>query len=81
MAGSVMMDVAAVPGNAAAVTPSDSTVLDCVGLYVGGTGNVVVETQQGQLVTFASVPGGSWIWLQIARVRAATSATSIVALW
>ena len=81
MAGSQMMDASGIPGNAAAVTPSDATVLNCLGLYVGGAGNVVVETQNGATVTFSSVPAGSWIWMQINKVKAATAATNIVAVW
>lgn len=80
MAGSINMDMASVPGNAQAVTPSDTTVLNCAGLYIGSTGNVVVETQQGNTVTFTGYPSGSWLWLQIAKVKAATTASNIVAV-
>lgn len=80
MAGSINMDMASVPGNAQAVTPSDTTVLNCAGLYIGGTGNVVVETQQGNTVTFTGYPAGTWLWLQIYKVKAATTATNIVAV-
>lgn len=81
MAGSTNMEAGAVPGNASAVTPSDTTTLNCIGLYVGGGGSVVVETLQGNTVTFAAHPAGTWLWLQIGKVKAATTATNIVAVW
>ncbi len=67
-----------IPADAVAVTPSDSTVVDLVGLYVGGTGNVVVTTASGD-VTFNSVPAGGQISLAITKVKAtSTTATNIV---
>jgi hypothetical protein len=38
---SVAFNEAWVPNNARAVTPSDTTVLNCVALYVGAAGNVL----------------------------------------
>lgn len=70
------------PGRWAAVTPSDSTDLTgCIGLYVGGTGNVAVRTLNAAetTVTFSSAPAGSFIPGNFTRVMAATTATSILA--
>ena len=62
------------------VTPSDSTVLDFAGLWVGTTGSVVIKhTEGGVDVTYANVPVG---FLQVVgvRVMAATTASNIVAV-
>lgn len=71
------------PQNALAVTPSDSTDLARVGiLYVGGAGNVVVDTASGQTVTFTGVPAGTILPIQVKRVRAtSTTATAILTLY
>ena len=67
---------------AAAVTPSDSTVLDCRALYVGGAGNVVLQMPgRSETVTFSSVPAGTFMPVSARRVMTATTATSIVALY
>lgn len=78
-------------GRAAAVTPSNTVDIPsitggtsnngCV-LYVGGAGNLTVDTVGGDTVTFTGVLGGSFIPVQVTRVYATgTTATSIVALW
>jgi hypothetical protein len=78
-------------GRAAAVTPSNTVDIPsitggtsnngCV-LYVGGAGNLTVDTVGGDTITFTGVLGGSFIPVQVTRVYATgTSATSIVALW
>jgi hypothetical protein len=78
-------------GRAAAVTPSNTVDIPsitggtsnngCV-LYVGGAGDLTVDTVGGDAVTFVAVPAGSFIPVQVTRVYATgTSATSIVALW
>ena len=67
---------------AAAVTPSDSTVLDCRALYVGGAGNVVLQMPgRSETVTFLAVPAGTFMPVSARRVMTATTATSIVALY
>lgn len=64
-----------------AVTPSDSTVLASVrGLYIGGGGNLVVDTVNSTSVTFSNVLAGTIIPIQATKVKAATTATLIVAL-
>jgi len=67
-----------------AVTPSDAT--DLTGaraLYVGGTGDVAVRCifTSTSTVTFVAVPAGTILPLRVTRVMAATTATSIVAIY
>jgi hypothetical protein len=51
-------------------------------LYVGGTGNVSVITLGGDQITFAAVPAGTTLPIQVIRLRAtATTATAVNALW
>jgi hypothetical protein len=65
-----------------AVTPSDDTEVKCRALYVGGTGNVVLQMPgRSETVTFSSVPAGTFMPVSARRVMAATTATSIVALF
>lgn len=76
-------------GAAKAVTPSDTADIlrdqenDCSGptLYVGTGGSLVVITIAGDEVTFANVPDGTFIPVMVKRVKAATTATDILALW
>lgn len=78
-------------GRAAAVTPSNTDDIPSVSggtsnngcvLYIGGAGNLKVDTIGGDTVTFNSVLAGSFIPVQVTRVYATgTTATSIVALW
>ena len=77
-------------GRASAVTPSNTTDIPaitggtnngCV-LYVGGYGDVKVDTVGGDTVTFVGVLGGTFFPVQVMRVYATgTTATNIVALW
>ena len=78
-------------GRASAVTPSDTTDIPvvtggtsnngCV-LYVGGSGNLKVDTIGGDTITFTGVLGGSFFPVNVKRVYSTgTTATSIVALW
>ena len=51
-------------------------------LYIGGTGNVSVQTIGGNSATFVGVPAGTTLPVQVIRVNSTgTTATSIVALW
>ena len=73
-----------VASHAAAVTPDDAADLTTParGLYVGGAGNVELDTVGGETVVFTGVPEGTVLPIRCTRVRAAnTSATAIVALW
>lgn len=71
-------------GDAAAVTPNDSTELTNTAraLYIGGAGDVSVITLGGTTLTFAGATAGSIIPVRVTHVRSTdTTATNIVALW
>ena len=68
---------------AAAVTPSDSVDLTnaAAALWVGGAGNVNVDTVDGATVLFSGVAAGTLLPVRVKRVRStSTTATLIVAL-
>lgn len=68
-----------IPADAVAITTSDATVVSLCGVYVGGTGDVVLTTIRGNDVTFKAVPVGAQIMLAISKVKATgTTATNIV---
>ena len=77
-------------GRAASVTPSDTANIPsasggtnngCV-LYIGGAGNVKVETVGGDEVTFVGINTGTFLPVQVVKVFATgTSATNVLALW
>lgn len=70
------------PGDAAAVTPSDTNTFNPSVLFVGGVGNVTLKTAQGSTVLFFSVPGGSIIPVQAIQVLATgTTASNIVRIF
>jgi hypothetical protein len=73
---------AAPKDHAAAVVKSDSTTFAQPSvLFVGGAGDVVVDTAGGETdVTIVAV-AGQIIPLRVVRVKAATTATSIVRMW
>jgi hypothetical protein len=51
-------------------------------LYVGGTGNVSVVTLGGDTITFAGVPAGTVLPIQVVKLRStSTTATLVNALW
>jgi hypothetical protein len=78
---------------AAAVTPSDTVNIPYVGgdgttpswpcvLYIGGSGNIRVQTEGGDDVVFTGVLAGTFLPVNVVRVFATnTTATNIVALW
>ena len=77
-------------GRAASVTPSDTANIPSVSggtnngcvLYIGGAGNVKVETVGGDEVTFVGINTGTFLPVQVVKVFATgTSATNILALW
>lgn len=73
------------PGDAVAVTPSDTVNLTVPSraLYVGGAGNIVAVMQDsGTAVTFTGVLAGTVLPIRVLRVNAtSTTATSLVALF
>jgi hypothetical protein len=76
-----MLSTDQIAAEAAAVTPNDSTQIRARALYVGGAGNVSVVMAGGQTVTFANVPAGALLPIEVAVVRATgTTATNIIAL-
>lgn len=68
--------------NAVAVTKSDATVLAIPrALYIGTSGNLTVVMADGTAdVVFANVPVGIFP-IQVSKVKAATTAADIVALY
>lgn len=64
------------------ITPADATVLTPTwgGLFIGGAGNVVVTTLDGNIVTFTGVLAGTILPIVVTRVRTATTATNIVGM-
>lgn len=78
---------------AALVTPSNTVDIPYVGgdgttpswpcvLYIGGAGNIRVQTAGGDDVVFTGVLAGTFLPVQVTRVFATnTTATNIVALW
>lgn len=63
------------------VSPSDSGTISARALYVGGAGDVKVNTAGGTTLTFSAVPAGTVLPVQISRVwEADTTATLMVGL-
>jgi hypothetical protein len=69
--------------NFGAVTPSDSTTFTNRprAIYVGVTGDLVVQDESNVSITFKAVPGGTVLPIRPLRVMAATTASQIVALY
>jgi len=71
------------PSKHEAVTTSDTVNLGLSVvrfIYVGGAGNVAIEDQKGNQVTYNSVPAGTFIPIQAAKVLSTgTTATNMVA--
>lgn len=68
----------------AVVVKSDTVALavDCVGLWVGGTGAVAVTMWDGTTATFTAVPAGTLLPISPMQVMSTgTTATLIVALY
>jgi hypothetical protein len=65
-----------------AVTTSDTTeIQSTAGLYVGVGGTLVVTMNDGNDVTYVGILGGVVYPFQVTKVKAATTATNIVALY
>jgi hypothetical protein len=73
--------------DASAVTPGDTTLNPTRALYIGTGGNLTVQMaadldgEGGETVTFISVATGSILPISVIKVTAATTASSIVALY
>lgn len=67
-----------------AITPSDTTLINCRAIYVGGAGNLAVSPDKtaGTTTTFTAPPVGSIVPVELnqGRVMAATTATLLIAL-
>jgi hypothetical protein len=68
---------------ARAVTPSDTTTLGGArALWVGGAGNLTLDFADGTTnVVITGVPAGTLLPIAPLRVKAATTATNVVALY
>lgn len=78
------MAISIAPASTArAVTTSDTaTIGGCRGVYVGGAGNVVCDFADGQNnVTFTAVPAGTLLPIAPLRIKTASTATLMVALY
>lgn len=65
----------------AAITPSDSTVVDFNGIYIGGAGNLAVTLYDGSVVTLTAVIVGTIYPLRVIKVMSTnTTATVLVGL-
>ena len=75
------LDGAVTSRNFYAPAESDTDVLkQGGGVYVGGAGNLVVDNWHDQTITFTAVPAGTFIPIQIKRLRTATTATGVIVL-
>ncbi|MEY2875998.1 MAG: hypothetical protein RLZZ373_3369 [Pseudomonadota bacterium] len=75
-------DLTVPPTHALAITPADADLVQITrGLYIGTAGDLAVRMGDGTDVTFANVPAGTIMPVRVKRVRAATTADDIVALW
>jgi hypothetical protein len=64
------------------VTPSDSTVLNCRAIWVGGAGNVsIIAKDDTAAVLLSGVAAGTLIPISCSKIMAATTATLVVALF
>lgn len=70
------------PGESAvAVTPSDSTAVRSRALFVGGAGNLTVTMKDGVDAVFTGVTAGTLLPISVQKVKAATTATNITAIY
>lgn len=68
-----------IPSGAVTVTPSDSTQVDLVGLYVSGAGTLTIVGADGNSVPYPAVVAGLTIAMAITKVMATgTTATGLV---
>ncbi len=77
-----MNDLLSPASDGAAVVPNDTTDLPIASkrLWVGGAGNVKINTLLGNPLTYTAVPAGTYLQVRASRVFATgTTATNIVA--
>jgi hypothetical protein len=75
-------DLLSPAGDGVAITPSDTVDLAVVPrrLWIGGAGNVTINTLAGRSLTYTGVPAGTYLQMRASRVFATgTTATNIVA--
>ncbi len=64
------------------ITPSDSTVLEITrGLFIGTTGDLTVTMADGHDAVFVNLPSGSVLPIQVSKVKTASTATNLLALY
>ncbi len=66
-----------------AVTPADTDLADgpCRGIYIGASGNLTVLDMVGSTVQFVALATGVIHPIQAKQIKAATTATSVVAVY
>ena len=68
--------------SAAAVTPSDSTLIRARALFVGGAGNLTVTMKDQTDAVFTGVTAGTLLPISVTKVKSTgTTATNITAIW
>lgn len=79
--GAQVTEVFGAAGSFAAITPSDSTVLVGVrALYITVAGTIVATPASGPDVTF-SMAAGATLLISPTKIKAASTATGIIALY
>jgi len=66
------------------INPSLNPAAYCAGIYVGGSGNLVVVMAQDSsdtLVTFTGVVAGTFLPIQVKKVSSTSTATNLMGLW
>ena len=64
------------------VTPSDSTVIEITrGVFVGTAGDLTVTMADGHDAVFVNIASGAIVPIQVSKVKAATTASNILALY
>lgn len=76
------LDASGSARNAFLVTKSDSTIVNCRAVYVGGAGDLAIMPLDGSTaVTLSAVPAGALLPIACAKIMSTnTTATLIVAL-
>lgn len=73
--------VTAPAGGAFTITPADAGAIYATSLYVGTGGDIAVDMENGDTVTFSAVPSGAIMPIRVRRVYSTgTTASNIVGL-